>query len=370
MKIAYVIATASDKLDGIGNKVVGQSTAWRELGLDARLMVFSPRTGTAMNGAEGWILDMSQPLGSGILGKVKRLYQYLRGALILMLWRPDIIYTRAGYRPFGASLWQIFGSKVILEINSDLVKEVENHISSGVIDPTEGRRRLKLWKSSLAKCDGMVSVSYQMDVVNKPFLGDKPHAVVWNSVSFTDSKLIERSNQKNRLPKLCFIGAENFSWNGLDLLKNFAAATVGDLEFVVIGASDDGSYSENIQIHPYLEHVEMMKVLASCDVGLGTLALFRKGLDECSALKVRDYAALGLPMVLCYKETPFVDKELPMWVLELNNGEDTLIQQKTQIIEFCKQWQCRSFEKIEAEPFYESEIIEGKRVEFMKTFCS
>ena len=209
-----------------------------------------------------------------------------------------------------------------------------------------------------------------MDVVNKPFLGDKPHAVVWNSVSFTDSKLIERSNQKNRLPKLCFIGAENFSWNGLDLLKNFAAATVGDLEFVVIGASDDGSYSENIQIHPYLEHVEMMKVLASCDVGLGTLALFRKGLDECSALKVRDYAALGLPMVLCYKETPFVDKELPMWVLELNNGEDTLIQQKTQIIEFCKQWQCRSFEKIEAEPFYESEIIEGKRVEFMKTFCS
>ena len=367
MKIAYIMSLSADKLDGIGDKVVGQLSVWRKLGHDARLLSFAPRSGSALKSVVGWIFGMEYPLGNALLGKLFRLFQYLRGLLVLFCWRPDVIYARAGYSPFGCKLWQLFGAKVILEINSDLVKEVENHLETGSLVEAEGQRILGLWKGSLAKCDGMVSVSYQMDEVNVQFLKDQPHTVVWNSVDFREASNFERSNASNRLPKLCFIGSKNFSWNGLDLLKDFAAKMVGKLDFVVIGASDDGLYSENVEIVPYLERDEMLKVLAACDVGLGTLALFRKGLDECSALKARDYALLGIPMILAYKETPFVGEDIPNWILEIPNTEEALNNGAEGIVSFCEEWKGRSFDINEAKPFYHSAYVEKRRLEFFES---
>lgn len=366
MKIAYIISQAADKLDGIGDKVVGQISTWRELGHDARIMSFAPRSGSALDSTVGWVFGLEYPLGDPILGKIYRLFQYLRGLWVLFWWRPDVVYARAGYRPFGCDLWSFLGAKVILEINSDLVKEVENHLETGAVDVAEGQRRLTLWKDSLAKCDGMISVSYQMDEANIQFITSQSHAVVWNSVDFGEAANYVRTNAGNPRPKLCFIGSKDYSWNGLDILKDFAAEMVGKLDFVVIGASDNDLRSENVEVVPYLRRDDMLKVLAGCDVGLGTLALFRKGLNECSALKVRDYALLGMPIILAYKETPFVGQDVPNWILEIPNNEESLKEFSAKILSFCEKWKGISFNSNEAKPFYHSAYVEHRRMEFFE----
>lgn len=370
MKIAYVISTNSDKLNGIGNKVLNQVTSWIELGEDARILAFSHRTGDRLSCVPGSVLGMGNPFGIHILGKARRLIQYARALWILFLWRPEVIYARAAELPHGSKLWKFLGARVICEINADMESQIEEDQKTGAIDAAEAERRLRLWSEALDYCDGVVSVSYQMDEVSRKFLRGQPHTVVWNSIRFVPDNMIERSNQGNTLPKLCFVGAEDFSWNGVDKLRDFAKAAMGRLEFVVIGAGDDSGFGENVAVHPYMEREEMLKVLAGCDVGLGTLALHRKGLDECSALKVRDYALLGMPMILAYKETPFVDRDLPEWVLEIENSESGLASSLDGVVTFAEQWKGKSFDPYQAGSFYDSGVVENRRLEFFRMLAS
>jgi len=369
MKILYIISLSSDVLDGIGNKVVGQITTWEKLGEDVKILAYSPIMGDALLSVPGWNFSMSNPLGFAVFGKVKRLVQYLRGLVIILVWRPDIIYVRAEYRPFGCGLWRFLGANVVCEINSDIENQIVADLKSGVIDDREGRRRIEHWKDSLAHCDGVVSVSYQMEEVNKKFFGDTPHAVVWNSIEFNSSTDEERMNRNNALPRLCFIGSADFSWNGVDLLRSFATETIGKLEFVVIGVHDGYDFPSNVKVYPYLEHSMMIEVLNECDIGLGTLALFRKGLNECSTLKVRDYAVMGMPMILSYKETAFVGEILPEWILEIKNEEGSLLMNKSRIISFATRWRRKAFNHKKASKYFDSLIVESRRVGFFKEVC-
>jgi hypothetical protein len=62
-----------------------------------------------------------------------------------------------------------------------------------------------------------------------------------------------------------------------------------------------------------------MAALARADVGIGTLALHRKQLHEASPLKVREYLAVGLPVLYAY-EDPDADV-LGKGVLRIANSE-------------------------------------------------
>ena len=370
MKIAYIIATNTDTLNGIGNKVLNQIKSWIDLGEDARVLAFSSVKGNAMDSIPSRVLNMNPPWGRALLGKPWRVIQFLRGVLYLFLWRPDVIYVRASEKPHGSQLWSLLSAKVICEVNSDMEQQNVIDLETGDVGEYEAGRRLRSWSQSLATCDGMVSVSQQMDEVNQKFLRGQPHAVAWNSIRFDDAASIKRTNQGNKRPKLCFVGAQSFAWNGVDLLKTFAEKTMGKLDFVVIGVSENSGFTSNVQEHPYLEKEEMLKVMAECDIGLGTMALFRKGLHECSALKIRDYLSLGMPILLAYKETAFIDKTLPEWVLEIENEEDSMLKNETGIVEFAEQWRGRSFDPEQAQPYYDSAIVEKHRLDFFREVCA
>lgn len=73
---------------------------------------------------------------------------------------------------------------------------------------------------------------------------------------------------------------------------------IGELskeQVAIIGRSD--VLSSVFVIHGLLSSRQYRAVMESCDIGVGSLALEKKGLYEASTLKVREMLAMGLPVV-------------------------------------------------------------------------
>jgi glycosyltransferase involved in cell wall biosynthesis len=100
-----------------------------------------------------------------------------------------------------------------------------------------------------------------------------------------------------------------------------------DLKLDIIGytASDlkDREIPENIVFHGFLAGDEHHQILCKADVGIGTLALHRNQMEEGSPLKVREYLAYGLPVVIAYQDTDL--KDIPAdFILRIPNSNDNV----------------------------------------------
>src|SRR5207249_2857500 len=92
----------------------------------------------------------------------------------------------------------------------------------------------------------------------------------------------------------------------------------------------------NVHVHGVLDRAQLHRLLAQVDVGVGTLALHRKGLEEASALKVREYLALGLPVVLGNADTDFPDGA--DFLLRVPNAQGGLVGAAEQLEAFARRW--------------------------------
>jgi hypothetical protein len=88
----------------------------------------------------------------------------------------------------------------------------------------------------------------------------------------------------------------------------------------------------NVTWHGRLDHASALAVMARADIGIGTLALHRKAMHQANALKLREYLALGLP-VLYGNEDPDVDA-IPELALRIANTEDNVITELARIRTF------------------------------------
>jgi glycosyltransferase involved in cell wall biosynthesis len=55
--------------------------------------------------------------------------------------------------------------------------------------------------------------------------------------------------------------------------------------------------------HGYLDKCDYLSILDRCDFGIGSLALHKENLNEATTLKVREYLAMGLPVVANHKDS-------------------------------------------------------------------
>ena len=368
VKLAYVIRLSTDKLDGVGRKVRDQIMAWRRLGVDARIIALTNNTGDALDGVPGWYLPMYSRVSERILGRVTRLLSYLKIPLILQKWSPDIVYTRNGDVFFGDNWWSFCGAKRIVELNTNIETEVESLLRFGIIDQAESKRRVSQWQEGLHTADGMVAVSYEIEHENKSYLGNKPSVVVCNSTNFDKGeRVVKRNNQLNLRPKLVFICANLYEWHGYDKLIELAKVTQGDLDFVVIGSGLEGEVPPNVEVLPFMRPDELSDVLASCDVGMASLAMHRAGLEEGSPLKVREYASMGMPIIAAYKETPFYETGTPEWLLELPNCESSPMSHIDDIVAFAQCWKGQSFNPNDARRHFNCDEVEKHRVQFFES---
>jgi len=117
--------------------------------------------------------------------------------------------------------------------------------------------------------------------------------------------------------RLIAVGKWQF-WHGLDrLIKGISEANdlVKEIELHVVG--DGPSLQSLIKLTAYLKlrgtikfhgpqkEEALDKLFDIADIGIGTLGMHRKGIKLDSSLKHREYAARGLPFILCTPDNDF-----------------------------------------------------------------
>jgi glycosyltransferase involved in cell wall biosynthesis len=116
------------------------------------------------------------------------------------------------------------------------------------------------------------------------------HVVITNGIDLAEYPSLPAP--MNDVPRLAFIGSPGQAWQGFDKVVRLARSRPA-WQFEVVGSDDHWASPANVTWHGPLSREGVIDVLARCDVGIGTLALHRKGLDEASPLKVREYLAVG-----------------------------------------------------------------------------
>jgi hypothetical protein len=133
---------------------------------------------------------------------------------------------------------------------------------------------------------------------------NKPNSVtITNGIIVDDYKLrMEPFFDGKELNLLMLVGGSTrVDWHGIDLIIDSIRKYEGEVRVSFHLAGDNQiltDYNENFVIkHGYCSQKEIDRLCDECHLALGTFAFLRKGLNEASTLKMREYAARGLPVV-------------------------------------------------------------------------
>jgi hypothetical protein len=130
------------------------------------------------------------------------------------------------------------------------------------------------------------------------------------------------------------VGSPNIDWHGMDKVKTLAKA-IPDFDFHIVGIKNQDNDVRNLTYHGICTPSQLAELYQSMDIGLGTLALHRKGMNEACPLKCREYAAFGLPFIIGYKDNDFSGQN---FVLEIENTENNVVENIERIKKFVNDW--------------------------------
>jgi glycosyltransferase involved in cell wall biosynthesis len=162
-------------------------------------------------------------------------------------------------------------------------------------------------KRILARTKGLIGVTHEIaEYENARLKQKKPHYFFPNGINISSIELAK--DERAGIPKLVFIASDvTLSWHGLDLLIDTLKTSKELFEIHIVGGSyhqfaEACAGDERFIFHGMRDWDYRKHLLARCDIGIGTLALERKGMNEACPLKVREYLASGLPVYSGHKD--------------------------------------------------------------------
>jgi hypothetical protein len=159
-----------------------------------------------------------------------------------------------------------------------------------------------------------------------------PRVTVGNGI---DLSRIERLPPPNQLkPALFFVGTPNQPWHGIEQLIEFGISNP-DIDIHIVGELTETS-QPNLFFYGNLQRESYKTIASKCIAGVGTLNLALKNMEEASPLKVREYLALGLPVISRYKDTDLDASE--DFILELPSNSRPLTGFSKEIRVFLDEW--------------------------------
>lgn len=315
MRIAYVsLHWPRTRISGVGKKIVRQISAWTAAGHEVQLFMHSvqPIMDAPLIAGEYFFY----PEGGRMKGEWGRIHAARRLLDAVRLYQPDVIYLRYGMYVYPIHRLALIAPLVEEITTNDLIQ----HEGLGMIYSLYNRLTRKI---ILRRTSGLVCLSNEL--ANFPFnaVFQKPTRVIGDGIDMENIQPLPAPN--NYQPQLVFIGSPGSLWQGVDKLP-FLAQVFPDMGIHVIGydhIEGVNSLPENMKLYGYLKLEEYKKVLAGMDCAIGSLGLHRIKLSESSPLKTRECLALGLPMVLPYKDTDLDDLECD-FLLKIPNKEDNI----------------------------------------------
>jgi len=314
LKIAYILHWDLAREDGVTKKVRTQLKYWRR---SACVKVFSYCSESAApSNVEVECFMYRSPWQR--IQATKRLVDSVR------TWAPDVIYFR--YDPPYPPLFPLFKNiPTVVELNTDDVQEYRLGPKLRACYNLFARRVV------LKHAVGLIAVTHEIAQLPHITCYAKPTLVLGNALDLIEYPSL--STIPHEHPRLIFIGSEKVPWHGVDKLVWLAQ----QLPYCHIDLV--GNYPQlqktalpNLHIHGFLAQKDYESLMAYADLAIGTLALHHNNMNEASPLKVREYLAYGLPVIIGYQDTDFMNGA--RFILQLPNTENNVETHLEQIKDF------------------------------------
>ena len=353
-KILYLAEWDAFSNSGVIRKIKAQYETWRKLGVEARLVIVSPKgpRGSSPTIQGEGITVIAHEGGRYGLGKLFKAGALREASKVVAEFGPDVIYYRQSSWTPGILGVLKKATCVVVEINSNDVFEIDQY---GWLK-ARYHRATRGWLINLTK--GFVCVGRELGEYYSRY--GKPVEIIGNG--FDTSSVVPRSPPHNARVQLVFVGSPNQSWHGVDKLVQ-VAEQFSDMDFHIVGESVENPPS-NFILHGYLGWESLSALYKKMDFGFGTLALHRKKMNEISPLKSREYVAYGLPVIGAYQDT---DLDGCDFFLRIPNTESGVRDSVSEIKKFVSVWKDKVLDVSAVNSKVDSVYKERRRVEFMES---
>jgi hypothetical protein len=357
MKIAYVAIGGEGSRSGIMKKVLQTISIWRQLGHDVTLVMGCRKFSPKWLDFESGNFKHVDPIIFAWKSKAHRVAVEFQIIQCLRKLELDFIYLR-NLVPTPALLALSSVAPVILEINTEEFYEYPRTF------PLRGFYYRLIARWMLSRAFGFIAVSREIADSPNYRKYQKPTLVIGNGAIIAEDKILPPSG--NIHPRFVCMFDTDWPWVGIDKLK-FLALAIPDSKIDIVGPLDPQRYGldgiPNVIIHGKISDPDILKrVLMQADIGISTLALHRKNMNEASPLKSRDYLSHGLPIIAGYKDTDF-PYGAP-FILQLPNTEDNVMANIGTVREFAYKWVNRRLTLEDIKPICQIEK-EKTRLQFV-----
>tara|TARA_Y100000766_G_scaffold29801_1_gene20731 strand:+ start:1451 stop:2566 length:1116 start_codon:yes stop_codon:yes gene_type:complete len=365
MRIAYVITWNLCHNDGVTRKVLRQVQEWKDLGHEVEVFCATEKKSEPIPGVTFFHKDR---VWSSLFAFFKNRKVYSTLCKEVINYKPDIIYLRWEFHK--NSLMNLMRKiPTIIEINTFFSGEFKRRSKENWIERIRYWYYLLTHKKFNESCAGFVSVCKEYLELGQYERTDKPYCYIPNSIPIDENQNpVSYSALDSSIPRLVFMSSGIQPWHGLKNLIELAEESIGELEFDLITGFDSESLQlpENIRVYSFLEKHEFLEVFQGAVAGIGSAGLYENGMQEACVLKVREYLSAGLPVIVPYKDTAFLDQKPPEWLLELPNEPGSLAKEKEKIKEFVLRMKGRRVEASKVMPYVSSTRWESERVKFFE----
>lgn len=316
--IAYTLVCYDAEHSGVFNKILDQITYWKTKGYTVQIFVI-----TDAKSKKFWT-SIDQNAVILIDGNYfSKIFNRIKLVKLASQSNPSIIYSRDTF-PLR-----------IPRTSMPLIIEVQSFVSR------ELRMRSKLQyfffhllkKYFYSKVSGAIYVTKELRDLNEFKLPKStPKIAIGNAINL--KRIESLRNRSESQQALFFVGHPNQSWHGISEIIKFAKSN-SDIYFHIVGYEGD-SVGDNVKFYGTLNSADYREIAAKCIAGVGTLQLSVNKMSEASPLKVREYLALGLPVIIKYQDTD-LDPELD-YVLQLPSDGRALSEFALEVRAFLAQW--------------------------------
>jgi hypothetical protein len=317
-KIAYILLSYDAHHSGVYNKILDQISFWRSSGYIVQLFVI-----TDLGSVEKWKSIDEQAVVLTDSNFLKKLCNRINVAKLAIATRPTMIYLRDSF-PIRIPKSKI---PVIVEIQSLMGQELRNRSWIRYFLFTI------LKKPTYANISGAVFVTQELLKINELQLSNHiPKIEIGNSINL--ERITPLPSRRDEQQGLFFVGSPNQPWHGVLELIDFARDNP-EINVHIVGQIGEKTVS-NLYFYGKLDADGYRTVADKCIAGVGSLNLKLNKMNQASSLKVREYLALGLPVILKYQDSD-LDGADP-FVLQLPNDGRSLTDFSAEIKAFLDRW--------------------------------
>lgn len=325
MRIAYSLIAYDAIHSGVYTKILDQVTFWRSQGKVVQLFLITDEVS-----APHWkVIDPS----ATILVDLNLASKIINRILLVRLAsksNPSIIYLRESF-PILIPRTKI---PIVLEVQSLVGNElkIRNRKMSLLFN--------LLKKRIYSQVSGGVFVTSELNEINEfHFADDLPKIAIGNAINFDRVTPLTLNPSINM--GVFFVGTPKQPWHGVSDLVRFGELNP-DIDVHIVG--DEGeSTSPNVFFYGTLQTSDYYKIASLCVAGVGTLNLSAKQMEEASPLKVREYLAMGLPVITRYRDVdldPSSD-----FLLQLPADERAFSDFSLEIRSFLESWRSKRVDR-------------------------